>query len=227
MQRWARLHRRATTKQRLLRLRLSLLQHLVNRTRALPAARRPKASVADELLHGIIHRKYVAPACELEVVEVVEVWEASYNVGHRHEAPDQVRHMILGVITRVDGLKVTLHRVDARGHLEPLAQPRCGVAPLEGAQLIVNPETLQRHRRQQIDAAALDQKLAEGRLKLRVVLLVCKPHNIRLQISLVKGLALHLPTLRRVLGILEAINLRSCHRAPCSHEEEISAVDGA
>ena len=55
----------------------------------------------------------------LEVGEVVHLREERIDVVDRHEAPDQVGDMVLGIVAGVDGFEVALEAVDARRQLEP------------------------------------------------------------------------------------------------------------
>jgi hypothetical protein len=52
------------------------------------------------------------------LLQVVELREYRDDVDDGHEAPDQVRHVILRQVTCVDRLVVPLHRIDAAAHLQ-------------------------------------------------------------------------------------------------------------
>mmetsp|Transcript_82114 Transcript_82114/g.246147 ORF Transcript_82114/g.246147 Transcript_82114/m.246147 type:complete len:223 (+) Transcript_82114:455-1123(+) len=188
-----------------------------------------EAAVPDERARLGVGGADVLAAQALIVGQVVELREYRDDVDDGHEAPDQVRHVILRQVTCVDRLVVPLHRIDAAAHRKALLEPRRRVGPLHRAQLVVDSQTLERHRGQQVDPAALDRKLGERRLHLRVVRLVRVPHDVRRQVLSVKRLPVRAPLLWRVLAAaeLEPVDLRGRHREPRRHEEKVAAVGRA
>lgn len=87
-------------------------------------------------------------------------------------------------------------------------------------------ESLERHRGDQVYAAALDGVLAQRRLDLGVVLLLVVPHHVDVEVLVVECLALRRAPRRRVLCVAEAVDLRRRHRAPSRHQEEVARVLG-
>ena len=75
----------------------------------LARAGRAKAAVANQLPQSLACREHVDPARALMVYQVVEVWENRHDVRDGHEAPQQVRNVVLRVVSRVDRLVVPLH----------------------------------------------------------------------------------------------------------------------